>query len=80
MFKNFRNLYRSPSGKLIIAAILGFGLATLFRRSCKGRDCILFRAPVIKEVSTNTYIHGPSCYKFTPETQKCKHKSPVLHA
>lgn len=79
MFKNFSNLYQSKSGQVLIAAILGFGLATLFRRSCSGKDCIAFIAPKIKEVTANTYIHGPACYKFVPRSLECTHKEPILH-
>ena len=36
---------QSNTGKHIMSAILGFGLATLFRVACADRNCIIFKAP-----------------------------------
>jgi len=79
MFRDFGNLSKSPTGKIIIACILGLGLATLFRSSCKGKDCIQFVAPAVHKISKTTYAHGSSCYRFTPKSKPCTSKVPVLH-
>ena len=41
------------SGKYIMSVILGFGLATLFRTVCKGKNCLLFKAPPMDEIDTS---------------------------
>ena len=79
MFKNFRNMIKTPVGKVVVAMILGVGLATLFRRSCEGKACIEFKAPNPVEVASNAYKHGELCYKFMPVTKECTSASPVAH-
>jgi len=62
---------QSETGRHIMSAILGFGLATLFRVACSDRNCIIFRAPDMNEIEDKTFKHGNKCYKFKPETSKC---------
>ena len=59
------------SGKYIMSVILGFGLATLFRTVCKGKNCLLFKAPPMDEIQDKVFKHQDKCYKFTPGTKKC---------
>jgi hypothetical protein len=54
-----------------MSAVLGFGLATLFRTVCKGKNCIVFKAPPMDEIEDKVYKHQDKCYKFTPVTTKC---------
>ena len=61
----------TQSGKYIMSALLGFGLATLFRTVCKGKNCIVFKAPPMDEIEDKVYKHQDKCYKFTPVTTKC---------
>ena len=62
---------QSNTGKHIMSAILGFGLATLFCVACADRNCIIFKAPDLEEVEGKTFKHGEKCYKFSHETRKC---------
>ena len=57
------------SGKYIMSVILGFGLATLFRTVCKGKNCLLFKAPPMDEIQDKVFKHQDKCYKFTPVTK-----------
>jgi len=61
----------TQSGKYIMSALLGFGLATFFRTVCKGKNCIVFKAPPMDEIEDKIYKHQDKCYKFTPVTTKC---------
>ena len=58
-------------GRYIMSIILGFGLATLFRTVCKGKNCMIFKAPPMDEIEDKIYKHQDKCYKFTPVTTKC---------
>ena len=44
------NILKDKYGKIIISVIWGFGLATIFRRICKGRNCIVIKGPKPAEV------------------------------
>ncbi len=40
-----KRLLNSSYSSVIISAIIGFGLATLFRENCKNGNCHVFKAP-----------------------------------
>ena len=43
---NLRRLIYSDIGRIIISILLGLGLATLFRKVCNDRNCLVFKAPI----------------------------------
>ena len=61
----------TESGKYLMSIILGFGLATLFRTVCKGKNCLIVKAPPLDDIQDKIYKHQGKCYKFTPVTTKC---------
>ena len=68
---DFKRMLHTPVGQMFISVILGLGLATLFRRVCKDKDCIAFNGPVLSEVDGKIFKHGGSCYKYEAETVPC---------
>ena len=75
-----RLLYGKYS-KYVISIILGFGLATLFRKVCNERNCLVFKAPKIKNIEKKTYKVDNTCYKFTyKQVQHNKSKKEVFFA
>jgi hypothetical protein len=61
-------------GRVILSIIWGLGLATMFRKVCKGRNCIVIKAPDNKEIVNNTYRFNDKCYKFKSTAVSCKKK------
>ena len=59
-----RRLIYSPFGRIIISIVLGLGLATLFRRVCKERDCMVFKAPELDKINDQIFKFAGKCYKF----------------
>ena len=59
------------NGQIAISFILGIGLASLFRKVCKDRNCIVFKAPDFDEVTKNIYTYGEKCYAFTKSAVPC---------
>ena len=47
---NIKRLLYGDVSKIFISVLLGLGLATLFRKVCKDRDCIIFRAPHLNKI------------------------------
>ena len=72
-----RLIYGEP-GKIIISIILGLGLATLFRKVCKDRDCIIFRAPDINKIKNQIFKFEGKCYKFSEEIERCDDKKKIV--
>jgi hypothetical protein len=69
---NVKRLLYTPVSKYIISIVLGFGLATLFRKVCKDRNCMIFKAPNIKHIQNQIFKYGNKCYKFEPNPRSCK--------
>ena len=52
---NLKRLIYSDVGRIVISIILGLGLATLFRRVCKERDCLVFHAPKVNKIKNQVF-------------------------
>jgi hypothetical protein len=61
----------SPSGKILMSIILGIGLASLFRTVCKGKSCIIFKAPPLDDINDKIYKFDNKCYTYKSSTTKC---------
>jgi hypothetical protein len=61
----------SQTGRYIMSILLGFGLASLFRTVCKGKNCIIFHAPPLDEIENKIYKQDGKCYTYKSETTKC---------
>jgi len=68
---NFKRLLSTKLGVFFISAILGLGLATLFRKACNGKDCIHFKGPRVGEIDGKIYQFGDSCYSYDLVPSKC---------
>ena len=65
------NIFNTYEGRIIISIIWGLGLSCLFRQVCKGRNCIIYKAPDPSTIKNNIYLHNSKCYKYDTETIKC---------
>ena len=69
------DFFNTKNGKILISLIWGFGLATFFKKTCRGDRCIVMNAPVPKDVEDKTFSYQGmegSCFKFSPKIAKCK--------
>lgn len=71
MFKNIITKVNTKYGKIIISILLGIGLASIFRKSCESRNCLMFQAPSFDEVRKTVYKHNGKCYKYTEQSVMC---------
>ena len=69
--KGMMKLLHTQNGRYAISFILGMGLASLFRKICKDRNCLIFKAPPLSEVTNNTYAYGDKCFTFKEKLTKC---------
>jgi hypothetical protein len=74
----FGKFVHTETGKLIMSILLGFGLASLFRNVCKGKDCIVFHAPPLEKIQDNVYKSGDKCYKFQAVASKCDKSKKIV--
>ncbi len=64
-------IFQTKQGRILISIIWGLGLSCLFRQTCKGRNCILYKAPNYKEVTSNVYRFDNKCFKYKAQGTKC---------
>ena len=68
------NLQRHLHGKyskIIFSIILGFGLATFFRKACNSRKCHHFVTPEVTKLTKKTYEFEGKYYQFQPKSKRC---------
>ena len=68
---NFKRLLNTRIGVVFISILLGLGLATMFRKACKGKDCITFQGPKYSEIDGKVYQFGDSCHSYSLQPTKC---------
>ena len=71
MIDNVIKSMKTNIGRMILSIILGIGLASLFRKSCESRNCLIFHAPSFKEINENVYKYNNKCYKFKEHSVRC---------
>ena len=62
---------RTPAGTVIVSVILGLGLAAIFRRACKGNECVVIRAPELSRTQGHVYRIEDDCYTYTRTPAQC---------
>ena len=73
-----RRLIYGDVGRVVISIILGLGFATLFRKVCKNRDCIVFHAPDIDKIKGQIFKFNDKCYTFKEKITKCKPNKKIV--
>lgn len=61
----------SKTGKYVMSILLGLGLASLFRTVCKDKNCVVFFAPPLDEITDKIYKHGKKCYTYKSVSVQC---------
>ena len=74
-------LFHSKTGKIMISIILGLGIASLFRQSCKGTNCRFLQAPPMNDVANKVYKHPSSdrCLTYDVIPVKCDKSKKIYH-
>lgn len=68
---HFDKFVHTPTGKIIMSILLGFGLASLFRKVCKDKNCLIFHAPPLDDFREKIYKSNNKCFKYTTVPTKC---------
>jgi hypothetical protein len=74
-----KNAINTPYAKVAIAALLGFGLSTLFRKSCKSKKCLEFKAPPFETIEGGTWKVDDKCYSFKSSPASCEKSRRTVH-
>ena len=72
---NLIKFLNSQRGKYVFSILLGLGLATLFRKACNSRNCLVFKAPDLNDIKGKIFNHDNKCYEFKEESTTCNKES-----
>jgi len=75
---NFGKFVHTKTGKILMSILLGFGLASLFRKMCKDKDCIILNAPPLDKIENHIYKENDKCYKFNAIATKCDASKKII--
>lgn len=73
-----KRLINTERGKIFISILLGLGIASLFRKACKKKECIVFKHPDINEVNGKIFKSNNKCYKYILEQDNCNLGKKIL--
>jgi hypothetical protein len=68
---NFQEILNSRRTSILISVLLGFGLATLFKRKCRSPDCYVFKGPHHTKIMDNVFKMGGRCYNYDKQHKSC---------
>ena len=71
MSSKLSHFINTQHGKYIISVILGLGLASLFRKACNTRNCLVFKAPSMSEIKDKMFKFNSKCFKFREKAVSC---------
>jgi len=63
---------------MIVSVLLGFGLATLFRKVCNDKNCIVFNGPVLSDFEGKIYKNDGKCYTYSLTKEKCNPNKQII--
>ena len=61
----------SSASRVIFGIIMGLGLSSLFRKTCHGRNCMVFKAPDMEETKKMTFKYDGKCFAYNVNSAKC---------
>jgi hypothetical protein len=66
------DILQSKEGQIGVSIILGFGLATMFRKVCNDAACVVVKGPKMSEIQGQVYRVDDTCYRYKPNVVQCK--------
>mgnify|MGYP003130550726 CR=1 FL=1 len=73
-----RRLIYSKFGQTVISILLGLGIATLFRKACNKRNCLVFQAAPLHKIKGQIFKYENKCYKFNPKAESCRNTKKTI--
>ena len=76
---NLESFIKTSKAKIIFSILLGFGIATLFRKACKERNCMVFKCPPIKNIKDKIFKEDGKCLTYDIENSKCSNNNIIMN-
>ncbi len=75
---DLKNILHSKNGKILMSVLLGIGISTLFRKVCKDRNCLVFKAPSFDKIKDKVFKFNDKCYSYNEKMTKCDNSKRIL--
>jgi hypothetical protein len=62
---------KNPLFGILVSFMLGLALVLIMAPICRGKECMVVKAPPIHEVRDSIYHIGSKCYKFEAIQMDC---------
>ena len=73
-----RQILNSDFGIIFISIMLGLGVASLFRKTCNDRKCLVFRATPMKKIKNQIFKFNDKCYTFEETATTCDKNKKIV--
>jgi len=60
-----------PVGNILISAMLGLGLAALFKKVCNDGHCVVVKGPPFEDIKDKVFVFEDKCYQYSPKAASC---------
>ena len=70
-------IFKRPGFNAAFSFVIGFGIICLIRPLCKGKECVIEKAPDRREFESAAYRINGKCYKFSSEMKECPTKNVI---
>ena len=68
---HLQDFIRSSTSRVVFGVIMGLGLSSLFRKTCHGRSCMVFKAPDMEETKKFTFKYDGKCFTYNINSTNC---------
>lgn len=75
---NLKSILHSKNGRILMSILLGIGISSLFRKACKERNCLVFKAPAFDKIKDKTFKFDDKCYKYNENIKHCDKNKQVV--
>ena len=75
---DLKGILHSKNGKILMSVLLGIGISTLFRKVCKERNCLVFKAPKMDKIKDKVFKFNEKCYTYTENLRKCNANKQII--
>ena len=59
---------------LVFLMLIGLGIASMFRKVCKDRNCIVIKGVPSKSIKNKVFEWNDKCYRYRTVPTSCKKK------
>ena len=76
--KRLKSILHRKETSIMLSIILAIGLASLFRKACKSKDCIVYKAKSFSDMRKELYKNNDECYQVKMNMKECDQTKEII--